>query len=227
MKEPYFVLVAGSGTSSRANTEALMEDHYYANGSEGTFVLAFDKSPTRSQTVAAQYAQEQKKDIVIFCHPGGMTAGLPAGTLVESATPIVEAIEFLKGKKATAMLLWADEDSHCSLALHEATAVGIPCFDLSNGLLPLTEVSGAEAPIEPKIPQQEQLPIDTESEVVTEAVEDDFEGDEEEYEEEEIESDLEDELYEAVWPFASVLAEAFAQALVEQLKDIFVVKGSE
>ena len=49
MSDKYFVLVAGNGESSRANTEALMEDHYYAKGADGTLVLSYEKQPTKSQ----------------------------------------------------------------------------------------------------------------------------------------------------------------------------------
>jgi hypothetical protein len=55
----YTVILTGSGTTSRANVEALMSDHYYANGENGTLILAFNSKPSQGQVWAAQQAKQQ------------------------------------------------------------------------------------------------------------------------------------------------------------------------
>ena len=39
--DKYYVIVAGSGSTSRANLEALMEDHFYAHVDDGVVVLPY------------------------------------------------------------------------------------------------------------------------------------------------------------------------------------------
>jgi hypothetical protein len=154
----YFVLVAGNGESSRANTEALMEDHYYAKGDEGTLVLAYEKSPTKSQTFAAQYAKEKNKDIMVFCHEDAQTTGIPGASQSPSNDPIKDATEFLKGQDAIAFLLWSEEDTALLVACQSA---GIPASNLCDGLVPLNEIPAPKItePIKVK-PPVEQLEFD-------------------------------------------------------------------
>ncbi len=135
MTEQYYVFVAGTGETSRANIEALMEDHYYANGDKGTLVLAFNDSPTRSQTYAAQYAKDCSKDIVVFSHSGAHTAGIPSATAIAATNPAQEAVEWLKGQKAVAFLLWDESDGSILKACLEAD---IPASNLCDGLVPLS-----------------------------------------------------------------------------------------
>ena len=155
----YFVLVAGNGESSRANTEALMEDHYYAKGDEGTLVLAYEKLPTKSQSFAAQYAKEKNKDIMVFCHEDAQTTGIPGASQSPSNDPIKDATEFLKGQDAIAFLLWSEEDTDILVACQNA---GIPASNLCDGLIPLNEIPAPKIiePIKVKNPPVEQLEFD-------------------------------------------------------------------
>ena len=41
-----YVLIAGTGVTSRANLEALVEDYFYAKNKEAVLLLAFDKTPS-------------------------------------------------------------------------------------------------------------------------------------------------------------------------------------
>ena len=154
----YFVLVAGSGESSRANTEALMEDFYYAKGAEGTLVLAYEKMPTKSQIFAAQYAKENKKEIMVFCHDDAQTTGIPGASQSASNSPVKDATEFLKGQDAVAFLLWAEDDVDLLVQCKES---GIPAQNLCDGLVPLNEIAAPKI-TEPKIikPPVEQLEFD-------------------------------------------------------------------
>jgi len=140
MANEYFVLVTGNGESSRANIEALMEDHYYAKGDGGTLVLAYEKAPTKSQTLAAQYAKVCNKDIMVFCHEDAQTAGIPSASQSTSQDPIKDAVSFVQGKDSTAFLLWDEQDDQCFSALKYCLAQEVQAFNLCDGLVPLNDV---------------------------------------------------------------------------------------
>jgi hypothetical protein len=140
MANEYFVLVTGNGESSRANIEALMEDHYYAKGAGGTLVLAYEKAPTKSQTLAAQYAKVCDKEIMVFCHEDAQTAGIPGASQSTSQDPIKDAVSFVEGKDSTAFLLWDEQDDQCFSALKYCLAQEVQAFNLCDGLVPLNDV---------------------------------------------------------------------------------------
>jgi len=140
MANEYFVLVTGNGESSRANIEALMEDHYYAKGAGGTLVLAYEKAPTKSQTLVAQYAKVCDKDVMVFCHEDAQTAGIPGASQSTSAEPIKNAVSFVEGKDSTAFLLWDEQDDQCFSALKYCLAQEVQAFNLCDGLVPLNDV---------------------------------------------------------------------------------------
>jgi len=152
----YYVLVAGSGESTRANIEALVEDHYYAKGEEGTLVVAYDKQPTKSQSFAAQYSKEVGKDLMVFCNDDASTIGIPGASQSPSLNPVEDAIKFMAGQDSVAYLLWNEDNS----ILASCIASQIPAFNLCDGLVPLNEV---EEPKEtPKLAVKEepdQLPL--------------------------------------------------------------------
>lgn len=150
MANEYFVLVTGNGESSRANIEALMEDHYYAKGAGGTLVLSYEKSPTKSQTLVAQYAKVCEKDILVFCHEDAQTAGIPGASQSTSQDPIKDAISFVEGKDSTAFLLWDEQDDQCFSALKYCLAQEVQAFNLCDGLVPLNDVIKA-SPIQKHI----------------------------------------------------------------------------
>lgn len=150
MANEYFVLVTGNGESSRANIEALMEDHYYAKGDGGALVLAYEKAPTKSQTLAAQYAKVCNKDIIVFCHEDAQTAGIPGASQSTSQEPIKDAVSFVEGKDSTAFLLWDEQDDQCFSALKYCLAQEVQAFNLCDGLVPLNDVIKA-SPIQKSI----------------------------------------------------------------------------
>jgi len=134
----YYVLVAGSGETSRANIEALMEDYYYANGDGGALVLAYTDTPTKSQIYAAQYAVDCKKDVLIFCREDSKTSGIPNASVTFADFPYVAATEFLQNNGAIAQLLWNPEPRPEDVeVLAQCVSHGIAAYDLCNGLIPL------------------------------------------------------------------------------------------
>ncbi len=206
----YFVIVAGNGTTSRANIEALMEDYYYANGEGGTLLLPYTDKPSQGQVFAAQYAKDNGKDIVVFAPEGASHDSIPSSSAVLTTEPFASAADEAKGNNPSAFILWADEDGDSQVILTHCRDANIPCFDLTNGLGPLTATQDAVPVVTPVVPKQEQLPI---AEVETEAEEEeDEEEDDEEYEEDEEELEDLDGLYEGV----EAVARIFAKVLIEE-----------
>ena len=137
----YYVLVAGTGETSRANIEALMEDYYYANGDGGALVLAYKDAPSRSQTYAAQYAVDCKKDILVFCREEAKTVGIPNASITFADFPIVAATEFIKDQQGIAQILWNAEDTDEDIEIvQQCTNKGIRAYNLCDGLVPLSVI---------------------------------------------------------------------------------------
>lgn len=203
----YYVIVAGGGETSRANIEALMEDHYYAKGAEGVLVLPVINSATQAQIFAAQYAKDKNKEIVIFSNIPSDFPGMPQATVYQTDNPIADSCKNFAGEDVSAFLLWADEDSLSQSLLSTYSGAGIKCFDLTDGLAPISAVAELKPAEEPKFPQMElDLPKEEEDE-------DEEDDDEEEEDEEYEESDEDDELYFGVQAFIKVLAKAVAEEL--------------
>lgn len=140
MANEYFVLVTGNGETSRANIEALMEDHYYAKGADGTLVLAYEKVPTKSQILTAQYAKACEKNIVVFCHEDATTLGMHGVTQNATADPVTDSIKFVAGKDAVAFLLWDEHDDQCFGALKKCIEWKVSASNLCDGLVPLNDI---------------------------------------------------------------------------------------
>jgi len=157
----YYVLVAGTGETSRANIEALMEDYYYANGDGGVLVLAYKDAPSRSQTYAAQYAVDCKKDIIIFCRESAKTTGIPNATVNFADFPYIAATDFLKDNGAIAQLLWNAEDTtEDEQILEQCVSKEISAYNLCDGLIPLsvTEKTVQEPVVEAVAPKAVEEP---------------------------------------------------------------------
>lgn len=205
--EKYFVLVAGGGETSRANLEALMEDHYYANGANGVLVLPYIDKPSQTQIFAAQYAKDKNKDIVVVTNMSSTFEGLPAATLVTNESPDTEAVNLLKGEKSSAFLLWNDEDQRTVNLLSLLKDAKVPSFDLTDGLTPIVANKELKVEAPTLFPEQEMdIPKDEEDEDDDLEEEDD---DEEEFEE----SEDDDEVYFAVQSLIKALAKAVATEL--------------
>ena len=125
-----YVLIAGSGVSSRANVEALVEDYFYAKGKETYLVLAFDKVPSQGQVFAAQYAKDKGKEIVLFCKEGANAGAIPTASVSFSKSPITDAIDLAE----TVMLLWDDTEQACMIAAEYCDSIGKKAYNLCEGL---------------------------------------------------------------------------------------------
>ena len=217
--DKYYVLVAGSGKTSRANIEALLEDHYYAKGKSGTLVIPYQTKPNPEQVYAIQFSKDKEKDILLFTTDRGRFDGAPSASVSIAEDPVKGAIEFLKGLDASAFLLWADEDSDCQTILALAKDAGVPCFDLTEGLLPLTPASDIKPAQSPTIPEQETLEY-TSKKGDDEDEEDDEEEEEEDDEEDEDEEEYEemDDVYYGLEALAKYIAKEVAKQVVEELK---------
>ena len=181
--EKYFVLIAGAGETSRANVEALLEDHYYKNGKSGTLVLAYKNKPSSAQVYAAQFSKDKEKDLYLFTTENGKFDGAPSASVELTSDPISSAVDFISGQKSSAFVLWSDEDPDCQNILALCKDAGVPCFDLTEGLLPLTPSSDIAPVATPAIPEQETLEYKSKDEDEEEEEEfEDEEEDEEEYE---------------------------------------------
>ena len=208
--DKYYVIVAGNGVTTRANLEALMEDHFYANGEHGVVVLPYKDKPSQGQIFAAQLAKDKNKDIIIYTKSGNFN-GIPTSTMVDGDTTTVSK-DFIK-ENTVAFLLWDDEDSESANLL--ADLQGIECFDLTDGLNKILPSKGLRI-VEPLIPIQEQ-DIPKEKPSAKEEEEDDEE--ETDFSDSDEEEDLDEEIMENLYYGIQAIAQIFAQALVEAMAD--------
>ena len=208
----YFVLVAGSGETSRANVEALMADHYYASGNNGVLVLSFDERPSQGQVWAAQLAKSQNIDVVVFAKANAFLDTISNATFNEEANPISKAFEFVAGKQTDVFLLWNDEDPVCTEALAICKKNGILALDLCDGLSAITPSETLEVTKEEPV---KMPPIEAKA---NPHGEEDQEFDEDEDEEDE-EDDEEEEEIDSVYFGVEAIAKVFARALVEEMKE--------
>lgn len=212
--DKYYVLVAGNGATSRANVEALMEDHYYANGAEGIVVMPIFGNPTPSQVFVAQYAKEKNKEVVYVASEGANLTNLPAASMINDAHPINKAVEIIVGEKASAFLLWSDEDDTSLDALVACKNADIKCFDLTDGLVPINPSADIKKAEVITFPEKEIVTNDVkededDGEEEEESGEDEEEDDEED-DDEEYEEGLEN-LYAGVEEIARIFARAFKE----------------
>jgi hypothetical protein len=211
--DKYYVIVAGNGVTTRANLEALMEDHFYANGEHGVVVLPYKDKPSQGQVFAAQLAKDKNKDIIVYTKSGNFN-GIPTSTMVDGYTTDVTK-DFIN-EKTVAFLLWDDEDSESANLL--ADLKGIQCFDLTDGLNKIGPSEGVRI-VEPTIPAQEQVSAKKEKLNVEEEEEEGEEESEFADTEEDEEEDLDDEVMENLYYGVQAIAQIFAQALVEAMAD--------
>jgi hypothetical protein len=209
--DKYFVLVAGAGTSSRANIEALLEDHYYKHGKDGTLVLAYKTNPSPGQMYAVQFSKDKDKDLMIFTTEGGKFDGATGASVDMSSDPLSSAVDFLKGQKSSVFILWSDEDSDCQHAMSLCKDADIPCFDLTEGLLPLTPPADIKPVVVPVIPEQETLEYTSKTE------DEDEDEDEEEEDGEEVEDEEEYEEMDDVYFGLEALAKFLAKEVTKEV----------
>ena len=217
--DKYYVIIAGKGNTSRPNVEALIEDYVYANGPDVTFLLAYDKAPSQGQTFIGQWAKDKGKDIVVFANEGAKYDGLPASSLTETDTPLETACKFLKKEsKATAFLLWDDEDPESSVNLsYLCNKYSVKCYDLTDGLNDVTTTKAKpilDTTLE--MPASEVMVLESE---VEKADDDEYEEDEElDDDEPETEEELMDDIYFGIQSLVKAISKAVVAELQNTLK---------
>jgi len=198
------IIILGSGETTRANAEALLDDYIYANKDlELAFII--NGKPSDGQVWSAQFARERDvQTINIYRTESDSMAGLPLDlNVVVTDTPVTE---ILSGADVEAFFLWNDEDTICLNYLSQLSSKGIVCKDFTNGLIEIKASTDIQEVVAPEIPKQEQLSIEESYvEVDLEPAED-------------TEEEYEDPLYEGIRIMAQIFAEAIAKELKKVLK---------
>jgi len=205
------ILVVGSGVTSRANVEALMDDYFYANP-ELKVYLAIDGEASQGQVWSAQYATDKGKTTIAFMTRGSRMIGIPTATpRTESESPILAICE--AEKELVGFVIWNDEDPACLEALEILSKYGVSALDLTNGLLEIKPVGEIVKPERVEIPKAEQF-----NEAELDSREQETEVSPIELSEEDEEEVYEDPLYEAINVVAGIVAGIFADAFAKHLQ---------
>jgi hypothetical protein len=192
--EKYSVVVAGSGATSRANLEALLEDHFYAKGAEGTVYIIEEGKLSQGKVFAEQFSKDKNKPV--------------------NHIKVIDAA-LLDPKTTSCFILWSDEDSECQNTLAICTEAGIPCYDLTEGLLPIAPSKNIQVSVNPVIPTAEDtIPKVVETPYVEPEDEDIEDEDEEDDDEDGYDEDEAGNLYFGI----EAIAKIFAKAIVEELE---------
>lgn len=206
--DKYFIIVAGTGQSSRANIEALLEDYVYGNGQDVVFVLSYDTKPSQGQIFVSQFAKDKNKDIIIVANENANYEGIASASVFLSDDPNKKLTEFCKGKKAVAFLLTDDEDLGTNDLVGTFVNNGIPAFDLCEGLMPL-KYSEVEKAVE--FPEAETIEDEDDLEE-PEDPEDEYEDSLDELEEDE----LADEVYFGIQALVKLIAREVVNELANR-----------
>lgn len=198
--DEYTIIIAGTGETSRANVEALIDDYIYSHGQGVTFAIVYDKKPSQGQVFAAQFAKIKNKDIIVFCNDGATFDGIPS-------SPVVLNEPLPKWANSVAFVLIDDEDSEQYILLSQFHKSKVDMYDLTEGLIPIKYDAKFKKPQEPVIPEAEQI---MEENLLENAEEFLLEIEEEQEEQEESEDptldELEDEAYFGMMAFAKMIA---------------------
>ena len=206
----YSILLTGNGETSRANVEALLDDHYYANGEDGTIVIAFNQRPSQGQVWAAQLFNNRKLNVVVFAKPNAFLDSITHATLVETDTPLKDAAEKFKDKNPSSFILWGDEDPDSLDALAFSKASEIKAYDLCDGLSEITPSNDIKPSVQ--APEMPKVESSTKS-----AEEQEYEDDEEEIDEDEEDYDeAVDEIYAGIEALVELIANRVVQKLGEE-----------
>lgn len=152
-----FVVVAGSGSTSRANVETLLEDYLYSrNHKDYMLVLPFEEKPSQGQVYAYQIAEGMGVATLVVAPKEAKFGNIAKSTLVE-AEDLTQALEEnFSGEEAEVFLLWSDEDPACQAVLSVCKTLGLSAYDLCMGLVPIHTEAAVEAPKKVLVPDIEQ-----------------------------------------------------------------------
>jgi hypothetical protein len=193
------IIIAGNGTTTRANVEALIDDYFYANKKLKVYI-AVNSAISEGQIWAAQYAVDNEISVIAYMTQGAKMTGLPLeATRQNDEDPVRTALQ--AHKDVIGFLLWNDEDVESLNALGVLDEYGIQALDLTNGLATISSAKPIKQVKAPEIPQEEQV-VEPEPEPTPEP---------------EVE-EYEDPLYEAIRTIAGIFAEELAEKLAEVLR---------
>lgn len=200
------VLIAGSGETSRANIEALIDDYIYSTTDEIEFILAFERRPSQGQIFAYQLAKHRDKKVQIFAFPDAELHSV-AGKVTQTNNPFGEAIAI----SSEAFLLWNDDDALSSSILNTCKKVAIKALDLTDGLVEIQPSKVIKDEVIPDMPEEEKT-VKAETPIKIKVEEPEEELEEEAEDEEEEEYLVGDVIVEAIEEIARI----FANAVLEE-----------
>lgn len=209
MSKNKHVLVLGSGESSRANVEALLDDYFFSEKDKSVIVLAFNRQASQGQIFAAQFAKDNEHELVIFANEGFISAGLPQATVTHSKNPVSDAIKEVADVEAVVFMLWSDEDMETANIIKAVADANVAAFDLTDGLTHIDVSKNIQKVEEPKMPESEATTANKEHPSFLEQ----DEGEEGELDEEE----LSDEVF-AIAESLQLFAKVVAKEVVKELK---------
>ena len=132
--DKYYIAVLGTGETSRANVEALVEDYVYANGQDVAFVFQYTDKPSSAQIYVNQWAKDKVKDVIVFAPEDANHLGITSATIINE--PHVNALaKFIEGKGSVFYLLNDSDTGSLMEAVELSERYGLPVYDLCNGLV--------------------------------------------------------------------------------------------
>lgn len=186
--DKYYIVIAGTGETSRANVEALVEDYVYGHGQDVVFILTYDKKPSQGQIFVSQWAKDKSKELLIICNENADYEGLPASSVSHADDPYKEVCTKFKGETVVTFVLPDDEDPDSNRVLGIFAKQKQKMYDLTQGLIEVKfDPKALTAQPEPDMPKVE---LEVKSEDTDEDVEDEDEFDEDEVESEELTDDI-------------------------------------
>ena len=165
-----YLIVAGSGKTSRANTEALLKDYFDKVGLDNVhLVLPYVTDPDVVQTQALQLILDLTEEPAVTTFSS--EADDMYGEFVSSESPYLDAANFAKAN-AVALIAPNDDDPKTLDILWACKKHNITVLDISNGLLEVF-VSENAAPSEVMSAPEEELdtPEDDDEEETAESKE--------------------------------------------------------
>jgi hypothetical protein len=203
--DKYYILVSGSGKTSRINIEALLDDHFFANAGEPVVVIPVEDKVSDGQIWAAQFSAEKEKKVLVYSKTEVSALKIHGVSLELSDDPVKEAITDFKQNKVAAFLLWNDEDEDCLRTLKYCHDNSVPVFDLTDGLREVKNVKSITIQEKSTPPKEEVDGVLT------------LEQEDEEYEEE-YEETAEEALYAAVQEIARIFVEMISEEIAEVIQ---------
>jgi hypothetical protein len=234
-----FLVVAGSGSTSRANVETLLEDYLYSRDHKNyMLVLPFEEKPSQGQVYAYQVAEAMGVATIVMAPSSAKYGNIAKSTLIEAEDLPKTLEENFAGETVDVFLLWSDEDPICQSVLAACKNAQFSAYDLCMGLVPIHVEAAVEAPQRVLVPDIERTTSETSTQAFAldydllepededdegpvdtlETAEDALEDEEEDSEGDEVVEAVED-LYFALQDFAEYLAESISNRVIEKMKE--------